>query len=99
MWFKNRRAKWRKQKRENQDSKKRTQDLTAAKTTEDLQIQSSPAKDKRNDRENSYGIHAHKIVELSREARIVQETFTDTSILNTKGRPVISHSPTVNNDV
>ena len=99
MWFKNRRAKWRKQKRENQDAKKKTQDLTTTKTLEDLQTQRSPAKNKANDRENSCGIHAHKIVELSREASDVQESFTEISRLNTKGRPLTLHSPTVSSEV
>ena len=99
VWFKNRRAKWRKQKRENHDAKKKTQDLTTAKTAEDLQTQSSPAKSKGNDRDNSCGIHPHKIVELSTEASVVQETFNEISRLNTKGRPLTLHSPTVSSEV
>lgn len=99
VWFKNRRAKWRKQKRENQEAKKKTQDLTTTKTTEELKTQSSPAKGKGNDRDNSCDIHAYKILELSEEACVVQETFTETSRLNTKGRPVTLHSPTVSKEV
>lgn len=99
MWFKNRRAKWRKQKRENQDAKKKTQNLTTIKTTEELQLQNAPAKHKDDERDNSYGIQPHKIVELSKEACIVQETFTETSRLNTKGRSVTRHFPAASNDV
>lgn len=69
------------------------------KTTEDLQLQNSPAKDKDDDRDNWCGIQPHKIVELSKEACIVQETFTETSRLNTKGWSVTRHSPVASNDV
>ena len=92
MWFKNRRAKWRKQKRENQEAKKKIQDLTTTKTAEEVKPQSSAVKDKGKDRENSCDIHAHKIIELSEETCVVQEPFTETSRLNTKGRPVTFHS-------
>ena len=100
MWFKNRRAKWRKQKREDQEAKKKkTQDLTPDEKTSALEVlpQRSPSTLNGHDRDNSSDeLHLRKTSEIINETYVTQGTFAETPRLEakTKGQPLPSTART-----
>ena len=95
VWFKNRRAKWRKQKREDQEAKKKKKE--DSKTTTDISEvtgQISPAaKSRGNDKDNSCNVHAHKINELTNESCVAQQSFTNKTTLDVNTTERSEHSP------
>ena len=94
VWFKNRRAKWRKQKREDQEAKKKkTQDLTPVEKTSSLEVlpQRSPSTINGHDIHNSSDeLHLRKTSEIINETYVTQGSCTETPRLEakTKGQPL-----------
>lgn len=94
MWFKNRRAKWRKQKREDQEAKKKkTQVLTPDEKTSSLGVlpQRSPTTITEHDIDNSSDeLHLRKTSEIINESYVTQGSFTETPRLEakTRGQPL-----------
>ena len=94
VWFKNRRAKWRKQKREDQEAKKKkTHVLTPDEKTSSLEVlpQRSPTTIIEHDIDNSSDeLHLRKTSEIINESYVTQGSFTETRRLEakTKGQPL-----------
>ena len=93
-WFKNQRVKWRKQKREDQEAKKKkTQDLTPDEKTTSLEVlpQRSPTTINGHDIDNSTDeLHLRKTSEIINETYVTQGSCNETPRLEakTKGQPL-----------
>lgn len=87
VWFKNRRAKWRKQKREDQEAKKKKTQADSTTTSIPMIEEETPVQSAENDRDNLSDIHAHKEI---KDSCAVAQPFNETSNLdtNTSGRPL-----------
>lgn len=100
VWFKNRRAKWRKQKREDQEAKKKKPHvLTPDEKTSSLEVlpQRSPTTINGHDRDNSSDeLHLKKTSEILNETYVTQGSCTETPRLEakTKGQPLPSTART-----
>ena len=88
VWFKNRRAKWRKQKREDQETKKKKiHDFTLHEKTSSLEVlpQRSPTAINGHDIDNSSDeLHLKKTSEIINETYVTQGSCTETPRLEAK---------------
>lgn len=91
VWFKNRRAKWRKQKREDQEVKKKKTQADSTTTLIPTIEEEIPIQNEENDRDDLYDIHAPK---ENKDSCVVPQPFAETSNLdaNTSGRPLTWNS-------